>query len=263
MRHQRGDRRGEYVYIGPNPRNTPEFAALHHDAAHPSLHTAVTFRCTHRGINGKQTAVVVLADLEHVLRVPRHPVRVRAAERERQPHLPDAWRGDGRDPHSVDRSAADRSDRAAHRRVLLRSHLDRLWPPPSVLPRRSSAGHACAVRDAELAHAVDRRGHALGARRVDQYLDGTVPRVGRRPVAGEAAPHRLCDAELFHRDWLGDRQRVAVAARTGRRRQHRWPRRSPRHRALCVLLRWRGAAVGHPVDGAAHARIPAGRTARL
>ena len=72
-----------------------------------------------------ETAAVVLADLEHVLRLPRHPVRLRAAERERQPHLPDARREHGRHPDAVDRRAADRPDRAADRRLSVRSHLDR------------------------------------------------------------------------------------------------------------------------------------------
>src|SRR5690606_18358679 len=40
-------------------------------------------------LDGTQTSPVVLADLEHVLRLPGHPVRIRPAERQRQPHLPD------------------------------------------------------------------------------------------------------------------------------------------------------------------------------
>src|SRR5690606_10097630 len=43
-------------------------------------------------LDGTQTSPVVLADLEHVLRLPGHPVRIRPAERQCQPHLPDAGR---------------------------------------------------------------------------------------------------------------------------------------------------------------------------
>ena len=52
--------------------------------------------------------VYVLADLEHVFRIPGNPVRLRAAERECQPHLPDAGREDRRHPDPVDRRAAHR-----------------------------------------------------------------------------------------------------------------------------------------------------------
>ena len=100
--------------------------------------------------HARQTAAVVLADLEHVLRLPRHPVRLRAAERQRQPHLPDARREDRRHPDAVDRRAADRPDRAADRRLPVAIAPGRAGPAPAVLPGRRGAGDAGAVRDAEL-----------------------------------------------------------------------------------------------------------------
>ena len=72
----------------------------------------------------------------------------------------------------------------------------RLGPPPAVFPGRRGARLARAVRDAELADAVDRRRAAVDPGRVDQHLDGAVPRVRRRPAAGAAArrPATRCRA---------------------------------------------------------------------
>jgi hypothetical protein len=55
---------------------------------------------------GSPAAGELLADLEHVFRIPRDPVRLRAAERQRQPHLPDAGRRGRRHRGPVDRGAA-------------------------------------------------------------------------------------------------------------------------------------------------------------
>ena len=82
----------------------------------------------------------------------------------------------------VDRSAADRTAGAADHRLLLGSHLDAPRTPPSVLPRRRHPGLDRAAGDAAVRRAVDRRGTAVDARRLDQHLDGTVPRVRRRPA---------------------------------------------------------------------------------
>ena len=71
---------------------------------------------------------------------------------------------------------------------------DRTWtaagPAPPVLPGRRDPRHARAVRDAELADAVDRRRPAVDARRVDQHLDGAVPRLRRRPAADRSSAPR-------------------------------------------------------------------------
>src|SRR5690606_24436587 len=80
----------------------------------------------------RKTAAVVLADLEHVFRIPGHPVRLRAADREREPHLPDAGRGHGAGARAVDRRAADRAPGAAGGRLLLRPYLDAAGPAPAV-----------------------------------------------------------------------------------------------------------------------------------
>src|SRR5688572_25935900 len=47
-----------------------------------------------RGDDAGKTGAALLANLEHVFRIPRHPVRLRAPERECQPHLPVARRLD-------------------------------------------------------------------------------------------------------------------------------------------------------------------------
>ncbi|KAG1373304.1 hypothetical protein G6F46_015391 [Rhizopus delemar] len=80
---------------------------------------------------------------------------------------------------AVDRSAADRPAGAAGGWLPVRPHLDALGPPPSVLHDRCGADHAGAAGDAELAHAVDRRRHIVGAGRFDQRIDGAVPRLRR------------------------------------------------------------------------------------
>ena len=60
-----------------------------------------------------QAAGFVLADLEHVFRIPGNPVRLPAAELEHEPHLPDAGRVDGRPADPVGGGAAYGADRAA------------------------------------------------------------------------------------------------------------------------------------------------------
>jgi hypothetical protein len=215
------------------------------------------------GIDDIQADPVVLADLEHVLRVSRHPVRIRAAEREREPHLPDAGRGDGRGARAVDRGTADRPDRSAHRGLPVGSHLDRTGPAPSLLPRGRGAVDAGAVRDAQLAGVVDCRRHAVDPRRLAQHLDGTVPCLRRRPTGAATAPHRLRDAEFLHRRGLGGGEPAAVVVGQGRRRQHRRRWRDPGHGALRLLFRWRGAAAGNRMDRAAHAGVSARAVACL
>src|SRR5690606_32448414 len=122
-------------------------------------------------------------DLEHVLRVPRDPVRLRAAERERQPDLPDPGRGRRTGPGPVDRRAADGPAGAAGDRLLLRPHLDAAGAPPPVLPLGRDLLDAGPVRDAQLAAAVDRGGHAVDPRCLAERVDGAVPRLRRRPAA--------------------------------------------------------------------------------
>src|SRR5690606_32405350 len=148
---------------------------------------------------------VVLADLEHVLRVPGDPVRLCAAERERQPDLPDPGRRGGAGAGPVDRRAADRPAGAAGDRLLLRPHLDPTGSPPALLPVGRGLLDPGTVRDAELAAAVDRRRHAVDPRCLAERVDGTVPRLRWRPAALAPATDRLRDAGLLHRRGLGGR----------------------------------------------------------
>ena len=101
----------------------------------------------------RRAAGVVLADLEHVFRIPGNPVRLRAAERQREPHLPDARRRGRRHRGPVDRGAAHRTAGAAHHRLHVRSHLELARAPPAVFPRGRRAGVDRAVRHAALADA--------------------------------------------------------------------------------------------------------------
>ena len=150
----------------------------------PSLHRRSPNRSSTSNERSRtQTASVVLADLEHVFRVPGDPVRLRAAERECQPHLPDAGREHRRHPDPVDRRAADRADRATHRRLLLGSHLELAGPPAAVFPRGRVARVAGAHRHAALAGVVDGGGDALDPRRQHQHRHGAVPRFRRRSAA--------------------------------------------------------------------------------
>src|SRR5690606_39364650 len=91
-------------------------------------------------LDGTQTSPVVLADLEHVLRLPGHPVRIRPAECQCQPHLPDAGRGHGAGARPVDRRTADRPAGADGGRLPVRPHLDAAGKAPDVLPSRRGAG---------------------------------------------------------------------------------------------------------------------------
>src|SRR5260370_32239689 len=61
----------------------------------------------------EQTAALVLANLEHELRVPRDSVRLRAAECEREPDLRDPGREGREHPATLDRRAGYGAPRPA------------------------------------------------------------------------------------------------------------------------------------------------------
>ena len=202
----------------------------------------------------------LLADLEHVLRVPGHPVRLCAAEREREPHLPVARRVDRRAADPVARRAGHRPDRAADHRLPQRPHLGPPRAPPAVFPGRRAARDRRAGGHAAQPVPVDRGGHAVDPRRLDQHLDGAVPRAGRRHAARPAALARLLDAELVHRRGRGGRIHAALAARQRvRREQRRRARPVARLGQVRVLPRRRGVSRRGAVDGAVDPRVLAGR----
>src|SRR5262245_1892246 len=132
---------------------------------------------THR--RPDETAALVLADLEHELRILGHSVWVCAAECEREPDLRDARRQGREHPDPLDRGTGDWADRAADCRLLLRSHLEPAGASASVFPDGCHPRVAGARGDAQLAVALGRGWDAVGDGRVDQYLDGAVPRVRR------------------------------------------------------------------------------------
>src|SRR2546425_12136778 len=115
----------------------------------------------HPGIEPGQAATDVLADLEHVLRVPRPAVRLRAPERERQPHIPDIGRGTRADSAAVDRGAADRTAGAADCRLPLGSDVDAAGSPPTVLSARRTAGLHRSAAHAALAESMGCGGGAF------------------------------------------------------------------------------------------------------
>ncbi len=205
----------------------------------------------------RKTATLVLADLEHVFRFSGHSVRLRAPERQRQPHLSDTRRRLDQIP--ILWIAAPLTGLIVQPIVGYCS--DRTWTRlgrrrPYFLCRRDRRD-ARAVRHAEFAGAVDCGGHALDTRCVDQCLHGAVSRLRRRSVADVAAARRLCDAELFHRRRLGGGEPAAVDAREDGRRQHGGAGRRSRYREVRVLLRRRDVVHRRGLDGVQHARVRA------
>src|SRR3546814_12532184 len=73
--------------------------------------------------------------VEHQLRLLRPPDRLRAPERQYEPHLPVARRGYRATAGPVGRGAADRAARPADHRTYERPHLTRSpRPPPPLFP---------------------------------------------------------------------------------------------------------------------------------
>ena len=86
---------------------------------------------------GPATTPELLADLEHELRLPGHPVRLGAADGQHERDLRVPRRRRAPDPHPVARRPADRAARAAHHRPHERPHLEPPGPAPPLLPRRA------------------------------------------------------------------------------------------------------------------------------
>ncbi len=171
-----------------------------------------------------EARVVVLADLEHVFRISGDPVRLRAPERQCEPDFPDAGRGPGPDSDAVGGGAADRAHRSAHRRLLLRSHLDPPRSPPTVFFFGAVA--------ASLALLFMPNSPTLWiAAGLLWLLDASI-NVSMEPFrayVGDQLPppttaRRLRDAEFLHRCELGDRELAAVDSDEAGRREHRWSR---------------------------------------
>ncbi len=151
--------------------------------------------------NDRAAGAQLLADLEHVLRIPGAAVRFCAAERPGQPYLPDPGRQRRCDPLAVDRRAAHGPAGAADHRL-----------PPPVFSGRCTAGLRGPDCDAAFRRPVDRCGTAVDPRCLDQCVDGAVPCLRRRPAGSGAATHGLFDAEFLHRRRFGGGERPALGA---------------------------------------------------
>src|SRR5262249_60931781 len=82
-----------------------------------------------------ETTTPLLADLEHELRLPRHPVRLGAADGQHERHLR-VPRGPGRpDPDALAGRAPHRPPRAAAHRHHERPHVGTAGTTASLLPR--------------------------------------------------------------------------------------------------------------------------------
>ena len=98
-----------------------------------------------RRMTDKLKAPEFLADLEHELRLPRHPVRLGLADGQHERHLRIPGRARRPDPDPVAGRAADGIDRAADHRACERPHLEPAGPAASLLSDRRDAQFAALI----------------------------------------------------------------------------------------------------------------------
>ena len=205
---------------------------------------------------GAQTGDDSDADLEHEFRISWHPDRVRTAERQCQPHLPDPWGRGERAGDPVDRRADDRPHHPADHRPYVGQDLGQVRAASPLFPRRRDPCQPGAVRDAQFARAVGCCGHAVDHGCLAQHHDGAVPGLCRRQSARSAANARIRDAEFLHRYRSGDRRRAPVCNdQLDRSFQHRAGRPDSSDCAMGVLYWRRCLACGGAVDRFAHQGI--------
>ena len=166
-----------------------------------------------RGDDAGKTGTALLANLEHVFRVPRHPVRIRAPERECQPHLPVAWCLDRRPASALARGTGDRTPGPTRHRLHERPDLGPTWPPQAVFPLRRDSLDAGAARDAEQPLALGSSRDPVDPRCIHQHHDGAISRARGRHAAQSAARLRLRAAEPLHRSRCRHRLGTAMAPR--------------------------------------------------
>src|SRR5881409_1046545 len=180
--------------------------------------TRVAWDATGRSRSARSEAPLeFLADVQHELRISRHPVRLGTPARQhvggvratRGPAGPGAAALAGRAAHGA--------PRAADRRRPERPHVGAAGAPPSLLPHRRHSGLDRALPDADLERAVDGSGPPLDTRCLDQHLDGAVPRVRRRQARRVAADCRVRAAVVLHRSRRQSRQCPAAAVQLVRR----------------------------------------------
>ncbi len=220
-----------------------------------------------RGASGRrrdrETRAVVPAGLEHVCRFSRHSVRIRAAERRRQPDFPDSRRGPAGHPDTMGGGAALRAHRSADHRLRLRSHLDATRTAAAVFSRRRAAHDTGACLDAQLFHTVGGGSYVVSDGCLHQRFHGAFPGVRRRPAAGVAAATGVRAAELLHRRRRGTGLDIAVGTGEARRRERCAGWTDSGDRAHRLLRRRGGAVLRCAMDGGDHSRVRARATAEL
>ena len=150
------------------------------------------------------------ADPRYAGRHSRHPVRLRAAELQRQPHLSDARRASGGDSRSVDRRALIGLPAcSADRRSALKSHRKPGRTIPASVPRRCDAHPGRADCD-----------------------EGVAGALGRGDAVVTDRPQRSALAGIPCRNRLGGHAIRCLQRFRGARRVRRFAHRTPGRTAL-------------------------------
>jgi len=200
--------------------------------------------------------------MEHVLRLPGYPVWLRTAECQCQSHLPDAGCGCWRYTDAVGGSTAIGADRATDHRSLFRSHLDTAGAAPAVFSGRCGAHNTGAAVYAQCADTMGGGGLVVDHGCIDQRIDGTFPRVRRRPAADSAACFGLRNAEFLYRYRRGGRVGAALDTGQARGQQCSGCKRHSRYGEIRFLCGRGGSvrfgAVDHSVHPGVSTRCPEG-----
>src|ERR1022692_739054 len=117
----------------------------------------------HRQAFYAKTPIEFLANLEHELRLPGHPVRFRPSDGQHERHLRIPRRQTGSDSPALARGAAHRPDYPAHHRTHERPYLGPARTSPALSALGGPGEFACADFDAQLLCTLDGRWIVVGA----------------------------------------------------------------------------------------------------
>ncbi len=146
-----------------------------------------------------QARAQLLANLEHELRLSRHPVWLGPADGQHERYLRISRRACRPDSDPLACRAVDRaSDSTAHR-PRQRSHLGTPRTAPALLPCWRNPQFPDAHSHAERIGSLDGSRHAVDSRRLHQCQHGAISRVCRRHSAGRPAHFWFCHAKPVHR----------------------------------------------------------------
>ncbi|CAA9309971.1 MAG: Predicted maltose transporter MalT, partial [uncultured Gemmatimonadetes bacterium] len=155
----------------------------------------------------RETAPELLADVQHELRLPGHPVRLGASARQHVGRVRAAGRAAGRGAAAVAGGAGHGAPGAAHRGRDERPHLGAAGAAAALLPGGRHPGLHRPLLHAHLQRPLDGGGAALDPGRQHQHLDGAVPRLRGGQAEREPAHGRLRHAVVLHRGGRQLRQR--------------------------------------------------------